>query len=78
MSHHDADHDAEQARDDLSQTLDELAHRLDVPARTRAKLSDLRESRSGPIVACGAVAAVCLLLVMWRRKSRRSPSRPGC
>ena len=35
--------DAAKVRDDLAETIDELTHRLDVPARAKEKVSDLGE-----------------------------------
>ena len=68
----------EAQRDHLSETVDQLAHKLDVKAQAQAKVADLKDratTETGaprPDVLAGAVAAVVLLLALavWRRRSR--------
>lgn len=56
----------------MSATVDALAERLDVRARTSARVSSTLErvrERPGPTVAAGGVLAL-LSLIIWRRRRR--------
>ena len=69
------------ARERLGRTVDELSHRLDVPARARETASQVRDTavgtyRENPPAVLGAGTALVGLVVaviIWRRK--RSSSR---
>ncbi|QXG75696.1 DUF3618 domain-containing protein [Modestobacter sp. L9-4] len=68
------------ARERLGGTVDQLAARLDVPARTRARLTETalrtrdtavetyRESPPTVLGAAAAVVSAVVGLVVWRRK----------
>lgn len=62
-------------RAELATTLDALAHKVDVPARTKAGIRrELDKVRNEPRAAAllgGAVAGVVVLLVFRRRIRRR-------
>jgi hypothetical protein len=72
--------DIDATRERLGETVDELAARLDVPARTRARLTEdalrVRDTavetyRENPPAVLGAVAAVVSAvvgIVIWRSK----------
>lgn len=68
--------DIERQREELADTVDQLTHKLDVKAQTRAKVADVRHrattdtGRPRPEVIGGAVALVAglSLLVWWRRR----------
>jgi len=61
-------------RSQLADTVDQLAHRLDVPTRARARVAGLRDSattadgRPHPalLAAAGSLLAVTVVLVAWR------------
>jgi hypothetical protein len=63
-------------REQLSRTVDELSHRLDVPARARERVGRVREAaldlylKNPPAVAGGGLALVATLVgvAIWRRK----------
>jgi cytochrome P450 len=67
----------EATRAQLGRTVDELSHRLDVPARAREGAYRARDTavetyRENPPIVLGAVvalAAAVVGLVVWRRKS---------
>jgi hypothetical protein len=66
----------EATREQLGQTVDELAHRLDVPSRAKENVLRARDTavetyRESPPAVVGALAAlvaVILGIVVWRRK----------
>ena len=66
----------EATREQLGRTVDELSHRLDVPARAKEGAARARDTaveayRESPPVVIGAGAALVGLvvgLVIWRRK----------
>ena len=68
--------DIEATRQELGRTVDELAHRLDVPSRAkesalRARDTAVETYRESPPVVLGAAAALVALVVgvvIWRRK----------
>jgi HAMP domain-containing protein len=72
----------EATRAQLGRTVDELSHRLDVPARAREGAYRARDTavetyRENPPVVLGAVLALAgavVGLVIWRRK-RANPRR---
>jgi hypothetical protein len=76
--------DIEATRAQLGRTVDELSHRLDVPARAkegayRARDTAVETYRENPPVALGAALALALAaavagLLIWRRK-RAHPRR---
>ena len=67
-------------RERLGETVDQLAARLDVPARTRARVTEdalrmrdtavetYRESPPAVLGAVGAVVSAVVGIVIWRRK----------
>jgi hypothetical protein len=69
--------DIEQQREHLAETVDQLAHKLDVKAQGKAKVEDLKDrattddGKPRPEVVAGATAvfAAFVLLVWWRRRS---------
>jgi hypothetical protein len=71
----------EETRAQLGRTIDELSHRLDVPARAkesayRARDTAVESYRESPPVVLGAglaLVAVVVAVVVWRR--RRPSSR---
>jgi hypothetical protein len=72
----------EATREQLGRTVEELSHRLDVPARAKERafrardtaVESYRESPPAVIAAGVAVVAVVVGIVVWRRKrgQRRS------
>jgi hypothetical protein len=68
--------DIEQQREQLAETVDQLAHKLDVKAQAKAKVDDLKDrattddGKPEPAligIAAGAVVLVGLL-IWWRRR----------
>jgi len=66
----------EAQRDHLSETVDQLAHKLDVKAQAKERAADLKDRATTDTgkprpelfaVAGGAVVVICLL-VWWRRR----------
>jgi hypothetical protein len=61
-------------REHLSRTVDELSHRLDVPARARERVTRVREAaldlylKNPPAVVGGGLALVAAMIgmVIWR------------
>lgn len=63
--------DIERTREDLTQTVDELAQRLNVKRRVQDRLTDDRGRPAPPVLAVGAVAVLALatvVVVRWRRR----------
>lgn len=63
-------------REQLAETVDELAAKLDVKARARDKARSLKESattdtgapRPEVLAAAGSLLAMAVVLVLWRRR----------
>jgi hypothetical protein len=71
-------------RERLSRTVDELGHRLDLPAQARERAARTRDTvvetyrESPPVFAGAAVALVAVVagVIIWRRKrAQRAPRR---
>ena len=68
--------DIEATREQLGRTVDELAHRLDVPSRAKERALRARDTfvetyRESPPAVLGAAAALVTAvvgIVVWRRK----------
>jgi len=68
--------DIEATREQLAQTVDELAARLDVPSRAKERVlracdtavETYRESPPAVLGAAAALVAVVVGIVVWRRK----------
>lgn len=63
--------DIERTREDLTQTVDELAQRLNVKRRVQDRLTDERGRPAPSVLAVGAVAVLALatvVVVRWRRR----------
>jgi hypothetical protein len=68
--------DIEATRDQLGRTVDELAHRLDVPTRAKERALRTRDTavetyRESPPAVLGAAAVllgIVIAIVVWRRK----------
>ncbi len=68
--------DIERQREQLAATVDQLGHKLDVKAQTKAKVADVRERattdegkpRPELLGAAGGVVVAVVLLVLWRRR----------
>ena len=66
--------DIEAQRDQLARTVDQLSAKLDVKARTQAKVADVRhrattdagKPRPEVLAAAGSLAAMITVLVVWR------------
>lgn len=57
-----------ETREQLAQTVDALGAKLDVKGRASAKAAEVRDQRGTEIaVAAGTVAALVVVLVVWRR-----------
>lgn len=73
----DIEFEIEQKREQLAETVDLLAHKLDVKAQASAKVDELKdrattaEGKPRPELLGAAAGAVVLigLLVWWRRRS---------
>jgi Protein of unknown function (DUF3618) len=67
-------------REQLGRTVDELSHRLDVPARARERVERVRQTaldvylKTPPAVLGGGVALVAMMVgvVVWRRNHSSS------
>jgi MYXO-CTERM domain-containing protein len=69
--------DIERQREHLAQTVDQLGHKLDVKAQTKAKVADVRdrattdEGKPRPeVIGVAAAVVVGLGLLMWLRRRR--------
>ena len=68
--------DIERQREQLARTVDQLGHKLDVKAQTKAKVADVRDRattdegkpRPEVIGAAAAVVVAVALLTWWRRR----------
>ncbi len=68
--------DIERQREQLAQTVDQLSHKLDVKAQSRAKLAEVKDrsttadGKPRPEVLGAAVAVLVgvVLVVVWRRR----------
>jgi tetrahydromethanopterin S-methyltransferase subunit F len=58
--------DVDEARDELGETVEELAYRVAAPKRLAARLKAEASSPAGAAVAVG-VATALVLVVIWRR-----------
>ena len=58
--------DVDEARDELGETVEELAYRVTAPKRLAARLKAEASSPPGAAVAVG-VATALVLVVVWRR-----------
>ena len=58
--------DVDEARDQLGETVEELAYRVTAPKRVAARLKAEAASPAGAAVAVGLATALVLVLV-WRR-----------
>ena len=58
--------DVDEARDELGETVEELAYRVAAPKRLAARLKAEASSPAGAAVAVGVATALVLVLV-WRR-----------
>jgi uncharacterized protein DUF3618 len=69
--------DIEQQREHLAETVDQLAHKLDVKAQGKAKVEELKDRvttddgkpRTEVIAGAAVVFAAFVALVWWRRRS---------
>lgn len=67
----DLETDVERTREDLAQTVDQLAARLDVKSRVKHRLTDDRGKPSAAVRTAGVVAVVGLVtvaVIAWRRR----------
>ena len=55
----------ERTRDHLAETVDALGHKLDVPARSRARLAQV-DRRQAALARAGVLLVVALMV--WRRR----------
>lgn len=70
--------DTERQRAELAETVEELAHRIDVPARTKAAVHEktdtavqiARKNKPGLAVAGGSAIALLVLRAVRRRNRR--------
>jgi hypothetical protein len=58
--------DVDEARDQLGETVEELAYRVTAPKRLAARLKSAAATPTGAAIAVGAATAVVLVAV-WRR-----------
>ena len=58
--------DVDEARDQLGETVEELAYRVTAPKRLAARLKSEAETPASTAVAMGVATAVALVVV-WRR-----------
>jgi len=58
--------DVDEARDQLGETVEELAYRVTAPRRVAARLKAEASSPTGAAVALGLATAL-VLVVVWRR-----------
>ena len=58
--------DVDEARDQLGETVEELAYRVTAPKRVAARLKAEAASPAGAAVAVGLATAL-ILVVVWRR-----------
>ena len=73
----DIEFEIEQKREQLAETVDLLAHKLDVKAQASAKVDELKDRATTPegkprpelIGAAAGVVVVIGLLVWWRRRA---------
>lgn len=67
----DLETDIERTREDLAQTVDQLAARLDVKSRVKHRLTDDRGKPSTAVRAAGVMAVVGLVtaaVIAWGRR----------
>jgi MYXO-CTERM domain-containing protein len=69
--------DIERQREHLAQTVDQLGHKLDVKAQTKAKVADVRdrattdEGKPRPeVIGVAAAVVVGVGLLIWLRRRR--------
>jgi MYXO-CTERM domain-containing protein len=69
--------DIEVQRDQLAQTVDQLGHKLDVKAQTRAKVADVKDRSTTDagkprpeVLGAAAAVVVALGLIVWLRRRR--------
>ena len=68
-------------REQLSRTVDELSHRLDVPARAKERVERVRETaldvylKNPPAVMAGGLALVAMMVGVVIMRRKRTPSR---
>ena len=68
-------------REQLGRTIDELSHRLDVPARTRERVERFRETaldvylKNPPAVMAAGVALVAMMVGVVVMRRKRTSSR---
>jgi hypothetical protein len=66
-------------REQLAGTVDELAAKLDVKSQAKQKVASLKDSattdagtpRPEVLAAAGSLAAMAVVLLLWRRRSTR-------
>jgi MYXO-CTERM domain-containing protein len=69
--------DIERQREHLAQTVDQLGHKLDVKAQTKAKVADVRDRATTDdgkprpeVIGVAAAVVVGLGLLIWLRRRR--------
>lgn len=68
-------------REQLSRTVDELSHRLDVPARAKERVERIRETaldvylKNPPAVMAGGLALVAMMVGVVIMRRKRTSSR---
>lgn len=68
-----------QQREQLAGTVDQLAAKLDVKSRAQQKVASLKDSattdagkpRTEVLAAAGSLAAMAVVLLLWRRRGAR-------